>query len=52
MGDPYRYRWRIDPPRCPPDVSEQEELDRVIPVVERMVKELDVMVSPIPPRRP
>lgn len=28
-----------------PDVSEQEELDRVIPVVERMVKELDVMVS-------
>lgn len=28
-----------------PDVSEQEELDRVIPVVERIVKELDVMVS-------
>lgn len=28
-----------------PDVSEQEELDRVIPVVERMVRELDVMIS-------
>ncbi|MDX7898591.1 dihydropteroate synthase [Aeromonas media] len=28
-----------------PDVSEQEELDRVIPVVERMVQELDVMIS-------
>ena len=28
-----------------PDVSEQEELDRVIPVVERLVAELDVMVS-------
>ncbi|MEL1610974.1 dihydropteroate synthase, partial [Acinetobacter baumannii] len=28
-----------------PDVSEQEELDRVIPVVERMVSELDVMIS-------
>ena len=28
-----------------PDVSEQEELDRVIPVVERMVAELDVMIS-------
>lgn len=34
-----------------PDVSEQEELDRVIPVVERMVAELEVMISPIPPRR-
>ncbi|ARW80932.1 dihydropteroate synthase [Aeromonas salmonicida] len=28
-----------------PDVHEQEELDRVIPVVERLVAELDVMVS-------
>ncbi|HCT2505209.1 dihydropteroate synthase [Aeromonas dhakensis] len=28
-----------------PDVSEQEELDRVLPVVERMVRELDVMIS-------
>ena len=28
-----------------PDVSEQEELDRVIPVVEQMVRELDVMIS-------
>ncbi|MCE9956561.1 dihydropteroate synthase [Aeromonas rivipollensis] len=28
-----------------PDVSEQDELDRVIPVVERMVQELDVMIS-------
>ncbi|WP_404837926.1 dihydropteroate synthase [Aeromonas media] len=28
-----------------PDVSEQEELDRVIPVVERMAQELDVMIS-------
>lgn len=28
-----------------PDVSEQEELDRVLPVVERMVAELDVMIS-------
>ncbi|MGY6038559.1 dihydropteroate synthase [Aeromonas sp. AE23HZ002T15] len=28
-----------------PDVSEQEELDRVIPVVERMVQELEVMIS-------
>lgn len=28
-----------------PDVSEQEELDRVIPVVERLVAELDVMIS-------
>ncbi|MFB2858214.1 dihydropteroate synthase [Aeromonas hydrophila] len=28
-----------------PDVSEQEELDRVIPVVERMVAELEVMIS-------
>ncbi|MDF8329906.1 dihydropteroate synthase [Aeromonas salmonicida] len=28
-----------------PDVNEQEELDRVIPVVERLVAELDVMVS-------
>ena len=28
-----------------PDVSEQEELDRVIPVVERMARELDVMIS-------
>lgn len=28
-----------------PDVSEQDELDRVIPVVERMVRELDVMIS-------
>ncbi|AHE48513.1 folP product [Aeromonas hydrophila 4AK4] len=28
-----------------PDVNEQEELDRVIPVVERMVQELDVMIS-------
>ncbi|HHQ4564844.1 TPA: dihydropteroate synthase [Aeromonas hydrophila] len=28
-----------------PDVSEQEELDRVIPVVERMVTELEVMIS-------
>lgn len=28
-----------------PDVSVQEELDRVIPVVERMVRELDVMIS-------
>lgn len=28
-----------------PDVSEQEELDRVIPVVERMVAELKVMIS-------
>ncbi|EHA1066953.1 dihydropteroate synthase [Aeromonas hydrophila] len=28
-----------------PDVSEQEELDRVIPVVERMVVELEVMIS-------
>jgi dihydropteroate synthase len=28
-----------------PDVSEQDELDRVIPVVERMVAELDVMIS-------
>ncbi|MDQ1884776.1 dihydropteroate synthase [Aeromonas salmonicida] len=28
-----------------PDVSEQEELDRVIPVVERLVAELNVMVS-------
>jgi hypothetical protein len=26
-------------------VSEQEELDRVIPVVERMVAELEVMIS-------
>ena len=26
-------------------MSEQEELDRVIPVVERMVAELDVMIS-------
>ena len=34
-----------------PDVSEQEELDRVIPVVERMVAELEVMISWIPPRR-
>ncbi|MFQ2226993.1 dihydropteroate synthase [Aeromonas hydrophila] len=28
-----------------PDVSDQEELDRVIPVVERMVAELKVMIS-------
>ncbi|HHQ4757280.1 TPA: dihydropteroate synthase [Aeromonas hydrophila] len=28
-----------------PDVSELEELDRVIPVVERMVAELEVMIS-------
>ncbi|MFQ2299044.1 dihydropteroate synthase [Aeromonas dhakensis] len=28
-----------------PDVSEQEELDRVLPVVERMACELDVMIS-------
>lgn len=28
-----------------PDVSEQEELDRVIPIVERLVHELDVMIS-------
>ncbi len=28
-----------------PDVSEQEELDRVLPVVERMARELDVMIS-------
>ncbi|ATP10758.1 dihydropteroate synthase [Aeromonas salmonicida] len=28
-----------------PDVSEQEELDRVIPVVERLVAELNVMIS-------
>ncbi|MFQ2013430.1 dihydropteroate synthase [Aeromonas veronii] len=28
-----------------PDVSEQEELDRVIPVVERLVSECDVMLS-------
>lgn len=28
-----------------PDVNEQEELDRVIPVVERLVAELDVIVS-------
>lgn len=28
-----------------PDVSEQDELDRVIPVVERMVAELNVMIS-------
>lgn len=28
-----------------PDVSEQEELDRVIPVVERMMRELEVMIS-------
>ncbi|MDM5089445.1 dihydropteroate synthase [Aeromonas bestiarum] len=28
-----------------PDVSEQDELDRVLPVVERMVAELDVMIS-------
>lgn len=28
-----------------PDVSQQEELERVIPVVERMVRELDVMIS-------
>ncbi|MGU5791964.1 dihydropteroate synthase [Aeromonas hydrophila] len=28
-----------------PDVSEQEELDRVIPVVERMVAELEVIIS-------
>lgn len=28
-----------------PDVSEQDELDRVLPVVERMVQELDVMIS-------
>ena len=28
-----------------PEVSEQEELDRVIPVVEQMVRELDVMIS-------
>ncbi|PJG59073.1 dihydropteroate synthase [Aeromonas cavernicola] len=28
-----------------PEVSEQEELDRVIPVVERLVCELDVMIS-------
>ncbi|HIC8859182.1 TPA: dihydropteroate synthase [Aeromonas hydrophila] len=28
-----------------PDVSEQEELDRVIPVVESMVAELEVMIS-------
>ncbi|MCV3276222.1 dihydropteroate synthase [Aeromonas hydrophila] len=28
-----------------PDVGEQEELDRVIPVVERMVAELEVMIS-------
>ncbi len=28
-----------------PDVNEQEELDRVIPVVERLVAELDVMIS-------
>ncbi|BEE18958.1 dihydropteroate synthase [Aeromonas enteropelogenes] len=28
-----------------PDVSEQEELDRVIPIVERLVRELDVMIS-------
>ncbi|MFQ2157143.1 dihydropteroate synthase [Aeromonas hydrophila] len=28
-----------------PDVSEQEELDRVIPLVERMVAELEVMIS-------
>ena len=43
-GHPYRYRWRVDLPGAP-DVSEQEELDRVIPVVERMVAELDVMIS-------
>ncbi|WP_426007836.1 dihydropteroate synthase [Aeromonas salmonicida] len=28
-----------------PDVHEQEELDRVIPMVERLVAELDVMIS-------
>ncbi|CAB5711849.1 MULTISPECIES: dihydropteroate synthase [Aeromonas] len=28
-----------------PDVSEQEELDRVLPVVEHMARELDVMIS-------
>lgn len=28
-----------------PDVSEQEELDRILPVVEHMVRELDVMIS-------
>ena len=28
-----------------PDVSEQEELDRVIPVVERLSRELEVMIS-------
>ncbi|WP_421234361.1 dihydropteroate synthase [Aeromonas enteropelogenes] len=28
-----------------PDVSEQEELDRVIPIVERLVRECNVMVS-------
>jgi dihydropteroate synthase len=28
-----------------PDVSEQEELDRVIPVVEQLVKEVEVMIS-------
>ncbi|KXU81033.1 dihydropteroate synthase [Aeromonas enteropelogenes] len=28
-----------------PDVSELEELDRVIPIVERLVRELDVMIS-------
>ncbi|QWL64982.1 dihydropteroate synthase [Aeromonas jandaei] len=28
-----------------PDVSEQEELDRIIPVVERLVSECDVMLS-------
>lgn len=28
-----------------PDVSDQEELDRVIPVVERIVQELEVMIS-------
>ena len=28
-----------------PDVNEQEELDRVIPVVERLVAELNVMIS-------
>ncbi|MEL3927449.1 dihydropteroate synthase [Aeromonas enteropelogenes] len=28
-----------------PDVSEQEELDRVIPIVERLVRECNVMIS-------
>jgi dihydropteroate synthase len=28
-----------------PDVSEQEELDRVVPVVERIARELEVMIS-------